>query len=139
MRTAALCGVLLWLAACGGTTVTVSSAADDGVCVEVLSGGSGSSSASENSDDERPPQISGPDELSAAEFAELLEPLAAQLQNSDDARFDEYRSRVDSVIGALRSVGAEGEQEALDQAFFLVNQLRAVCTVELLRDAGTPS
>lgn len=137
--TAALSALLFSLMACGGGTVSVSSPEDEGVCREALSGGSSSSSASEDSAEQRGPQISGPETLSASELADLLGPLAAELQNSDEARFEASRASIDAAIEELRSAGPNGQQEAMERAFFLVNHLRALCTVDLLPESGTPS
>lgn len=118
---------------------------EEGVCREALVAAdavvqdSGTGSASEDSDHPRGPQFPEPNEISAAELAEAWSGLATELERSDEARFEPYRERLSSALEDLRSADLPRQQEAMERTFVVVNELRGLCTVDLLREMATPS
>jgi hypothetical protein len=136
--------LVLLLPACGRETGAVSRL-EGGVCREALVTadavvpGSDTSSGSEDSDHPRGPQFPESNEISAAELAEAWSGLALELDRSDEVRFEPYRDRLSSALENLRSTDVPRQQEAMDRTFLVVNELRGLCTVDLLRDMATPS
>lgn len=142
--------LILLLAGCARGSVDDGASQDDAaesasagdVCREVLAGGSSTSSAYESSDDGTPTLVgpTGPEDDSAAAYADQLAGLAALLRQSNQPLLQAYPARLDAAIEELRSVSPDQEQAAAVRAVTVVAEVRAACADVVLREEpGSPS